>query len=204
VDGPQPRWEWLYRWQVPDTARAKPAMRGLTAISAASGQGQELIGALETMGRIEVINPARNHEVRREFDIRAYFEKAWGGTQDKVSLFAYNEFTPFTHPGTGDKFHLIGGWIRHPGSDDLLRSAWVLVRDAAAHYTHFRVWDGAHATAANLTGGLRGARTICVSPFPSDEGRVIYLGGFDAAAGPHRDTAWIYKGTLTASERKKP
>jgi hypothetical protein len=45
-------------------------------------------------------------------------------------------------------------------------------------------------------GGLRSVRTVCVSPFPEDQGRVLYFGGFDAAQGPHRDTAWIYKGTL--------
>jgi polyhydroxybutyrate depolymerase len=200
LDGPQPDWEWLYRWEVPNTARATPAMRGLSAIPAADGEGQQLIGALQTAGRIERINPAQNHSVQSEFDIRTHFETAWGGRQDKLCLFAYNNFSPFTHPDTGAMYHLIGGWVRHPGSPELQRSAWVLVRDAQENYSHFRVWGGESATSANLTSGLRGARTICVSPFPEDHGRILYLGGFDAANGPHRDTAWIYKGSLKAKQ----
>jgi hypothetical protein len=175
-------------------------MRGLSAIPAADGEGQQLIGALQTAGRIERINPAQNHSVQSEFDIRAHFETAWGGRQDKLCLFAYNNFSPFTHPDTGAMYHLIGGWVRHPGSPELQRSAWVLVRDAQENYSHFRVWGGESATSANLTSGLRGARTICVSPFPEDHGRILYLGGFDAANGPHRDTAWIYKGSLKAKQ----
>ena len=34
--------------------------------------------------------------------------------------------TPFTHPDTGEKYLLIGGWIRHPGDLDFQRSAWML------------------------------------------------------------------------------
>jgi hypothetical protein len=56
----------------------------------------------------------------------------------------------------------------------------------------------------SAVGGLRSARTVCVSPFPEDKGRVLYFGGFDAAQGPHRDSAWIYKGTLLIAGKEKP
>jgi hypothetical protein len=60
----------------------------------------------------------------------------------------------------------------------------------------FRYGYSKCATSKTAVGGPRSARTVCVSPFPEDKGRVLHFGGFDAAQGPHRDTAWIYKGIL--------
>jgi len=203
VDGAQPKWEFVYRWEAESAHRRKsmPAMRGLTAIPSPDGKSEVLIGAPESTGVIEVIAPGRTPLAVRELDIRDYFAKAWNATGEmSASLFAYNEFTPFTHPATGACVHLIGGWIRHPAGGELERSSWMLVRDATGHYTHLRIWDPAHPPADNIFGGLRGCRTICVSPFPEDAGRVIYCGGFDATGlgrdTKYRDTAWIYKGTL--------
>jgi hypothetical protein len=45
---------------------------------------------------------------------------------------------------------------------------------------------------------LLATRTIEVSPFPEDESRVLYFGGFDCAGVDSRNTAWIYKGTFKA------
>lgn len=203
VDGVQPKWEFVYRWEAESANRRKsmPAMRGLTAIPALDGKGEVLIGAPESTGVIEVIAPDPTPLATRELDIRDYFAKSWNATGEMgASLFAYNEFTPFTHPDTGARVHLIGGWIRHPDGGELNRSSWMLVRDATGHYTHHRIWDSAHPPAEKVFGGLRGCRTICVSPFPEDKGRVIYCGGFDATGlssdSKYRDTAWIYKGTL--------
>ena len=86
----------------------------------------------------------------------------------------------------------------------------MLVRDAAGQYSHLRVRDAAHPPAEGVKDGLRGCRTICVSPFPEDAGRVIYLGGFDGAGltenARYRDTAWIYKATLPSpvKQNSKP
>jgi hypothetical protein len=32
----------------------------------------------------------------------------------------------------------------------------------------------------------------------------VYFGGFDAAQGPHRDTAWIYRALLPQVGKEKP
>jgi arylformamidase len=210
VDGVQPKWEFVYRWEAKSAHRRKsmPAMRGPTAIPALDGKGEVLIGAPESTGVIEVIAPGPMPLATRELDIRDYFAKSWNATGEmSASLFAYNEFTPFTHPDTGARVHLIGGWIRHPAGGELNRSSWMLVRDATGHYTHLRVWDPAHPPAEIVFGGLRGCRTICVSPFPEDKGRVIYCGGFDATGlggdTKYRDTAWILKGALLETESSK-
>ena len=45
---------------------------------------------------------------------------------------------------------------------------------------------------------LVSVRTIAVSPFPSDLGKVLYFGGYDPNSQPSHNTAWIYKGTVPA------
>jgi hypothetical protein len=53
---------------------------------------------------------------------------------------------------------------------------------------------------------LAGTRTIECSPFPEDQGRVFYFGGYDVAGirGAEHNTAWIYKGTLQSANKEKP
>jgi len=36
-------------------------------------------------------------------------------------------------------------------------------------------------------------RTIAVSPFPEDQGQVLYLGGYDGHFAPGHNTAWLYR-----------
>ena len=43
---------------------------------------------------------------------------------------------------------------------------------------------------------LVATRTIAVSPFPEDQGRVLYFGGYDCNGVPSHNTAWIYRGEL--------
>ena len=43
---------------------------------------------------------------------------------------------------------------------------------------------------------LVATRTIAVSPFPEDQGKALYFGGYDCNGVPSHNTAWIYKGTI--------
>ena len=62
-----------------------------------------------------------------------------------------------------------------------------------------------HANGADITYEVAGnhrprepqlvsTRTIAMSPFPEDRGRVLYFGGYDCNAVPSHNTAWIYRG----------
>jgi hypothetical protein len=104
--------------------------------------------------------------------------------------------TPALHPDTGERVLLIAGGIMPglQGNDARAKCAWYLVRHADGRYGTGQIFDPAVVPTA--VGGLRSARTVCVSPFPEDKGRVVFFGGFDAAQGPHHNTAWIYKATL--------
>lgn len=201
VDGPQPRWEWIGEWGHRLASRGVAWMRGITAIPDPEHPGKDMIlCSREVDGVIEIINPQRNHERRVEFDLRRHFGGLVGAQdgQKFTTLFAYNEMTPAIHPDTGERVLLIAGGIMpgRSGDDARAKCAWYLVRHADGRYGTGQVFDPAVVPTA--VGGLRSARTVCVSPFPEDKGRVLYFGGFDAAQGPHCDTLWIYRGTLNA------
>jgi hypothetical protein len=207
VDGPQPRWEWIGEWGHRRDHRGVAWVRGLTAIPDPQQPGKErLLCSREVDGVIEVVDPQRNHEPRVEFDLRRHFGGLVGAQEGQLftTLFAYNEMTPAVHPDTGEPVLLIAGGIMPglPGNDARAKGAWYLVRHADGRYGTGQVFDPAVVPLA--VGGLRSVRTICVSPFPEEEGRVFYFGGFDAARGPHRDTAWIYEGALPPTNKGKP
>ncbi|MBU0606351.1 MAG: hypothetical protein KKI08_00640, partial [Armatimonadetes bacterium] len=199
VDGSRPRWEWIGEWGHRTDSRGVAWLRGLTAIPDPEREGKELLlGSREVDGVIEVINPQRNHDHRVEFDLRRHFGGLVSAREGQrlTTLFAYNEMTPAVHPDTGERVLLIGGGIMPglPGDDARAKGAWCLVRHADGRYGTVAIYDPAVFPPAR--GGLRSVRTICASPFAEDRGRVWYCGGFDAAQGPHLDTAWIYMGSL--------
>ena len=182
-------------------------MRGLTAIpDPKGGAHQVLLGTCNYPGVVYRIDPRQNHAVTTELDIRAYMAKAFGVTALRgPSLSAYNNFLPATDPDTGEKVHLLGLWVNHPAgrSTDLGGSAWYLVRHADGTYGHGRVFDPGHAR-PNPPRGLLATRTIEVSPFPEDKGRVLYFGGYDCANIESHNTAWIYRGTLPGTKKDRP
>jgi arylformamidase len=215
VDGPKPRWEWIYQWEWSHpraaevierdgTGSAKPGLRGLTPL--ADGDRTILLGAREHPGVIERIDPAGSPHAVLDLDIRDYFSLRWpryDPVRGGVTLFAYNDMTPATHPDTGERVHLIGGWVRHPDAvtwEPHAQGGFFLIRHADGSYNHGYVHDPADDNANRLWVGLRGVRTICPSPFPTERGRVWYFGGFDAANGPHQHTAWLYRGEIPKPE----
>jgi hypothetical protein len=209
VDGEQPRWELLWRWPhlIKEKGDETEILRGLTAITDPAGGGhQVLLGTCNYPGVVYRIDPRRNFAVTTELDIRAYFAKAFGvGELRGPCLSAYNNFLPATDPDTGEKVHLLGLWINHPDgrATENGASAWYLVRHADGTYAHGCVFDSKHPK-PNAPRGLLATRTIEVSPFPEDKGRVLYFGGFDCAHIESRDTAWIYKGVFPPVGKEEP
>jgi hypothetical protein len=201
VDGSNPTWQRVYQWPNINRPRYYGGMRGLTTLPATDHQSHELLlGAREQPGVIELIDPNRNYDVIQTFNYREYFRSLWGGLGGAASIAAYNEMTSMTHPDTGEKVHLIGLWINHPslryGENELGLSSWYLIRRENGEYEHGQVFDSQHLF-PDAPGGLRASRTIVVSPFPEDRGRVLYFGGYDAGgSGRKHNTAWIYRAVL--------
>ncbi len=211
VDGPQPRWEWVGEWGHRHVHRGVAWVRGLTAIPDSENLGKELfVCSREVDSVIEVVDPQRNHEARVEFDLRKHFGGLVGAREGQrvTTIFAYNEMTPAVHPDTGERVHLIGGGVMPTlrGESPQAKGAWYLVRHADGRYGTGHVFDPDVIPTAH--GGLRCVRTICASPFPEEQGRVLYFGGYDGGdlgtGMKHRDTAWIYRGLLpTPAERAR-
>lgn len=205
VDGDKPRWELVWRWphKIMERGDETEILRGLTAIpDPRGGTHQVLLGTCSYPGVIYRIDPDQNHAVTTELDIRAYFAKAFGvSTLRGPCLSAYNNCLPVTDPDTGEKVHLLGLWIDHPAGRGTEKgsSAYYLVRHADGTYGHGRVFDPKQPK-PNPPRGLLATRTIEVSPFPEDKGRVFYFGGYDCADIKSHNTAWIYKATVPAAE----
>ncbi|GEM_PF-248066 len=203
IDGKAPRWERVWQWPIfrREDANEGEIMRGLTAVPAPEGGSHEvLVGTCNFPGVVYRIDPEKGHEVATELDIRAYFARSWEvPSLQGACLSAYNRLVPAIDPDTGETVHLIGVWVNHPAGrqTDLGLSAWYLVRHADGTYAHGRVFaPGAPLNHAER--GLEATRTLEVSPFPEDEGRVLYAGGFDCAKKDSHNTAWIYRGVLRA------
>jgi len=207
VDGASPRWELVWRWphRIVDRGDEPEILRGLTAVPDPLRCGQEvLLGTCSYPGVIYRIDPARGFAATTELDIRKYFAKAFGVPALRgPCLSAYNDFLPAADPDTGESVHLLGVWILHPAGQGTPEgaSAWYLVRHGDGTYSHGRVFDPAHPV-PNPPRGLLAARTLAISPFPEDKGRVLDAGGFDCARIESRDTAWIYRGEIAAQTAK--
>jgi hypothetical protein len=200
-DGPRPKWERVYQWPMPSRkggADEAYLMRGLTAVPAPDGQGEVLLGTRAADGVIERINPRDHHRVTVELDIKAHFARHWNLPRyTGAALSAYNRIIPWTVPGSGERVHLIGVAVGHPEHRETPphNGSWYLVRHADGTYSTGSIYDPTHPITEGQS--LRGTRAIEVSPFPADDGRVLYFGGGDIGKQTSLDTAWIYKGTLS-------
>jgi catechol 2,3-dioxygenase-like lactoylglutathione lyase family enzyme len=210
VDGPNARWEWvpIKEWedpQQPGRSLRTAQFRGMATVPAPDGKGEVLLCAWDAQDAVmERIDPRNGFKVTVELNVRDFLTKQWG-RRVGIGTFAYNDMLPVTHPGTGEKAHLIGLWLMHPDGEgnELGKSSWYLVRYADGTYRYQRIWDDKNPL-TDAKYGLRGCRSIRPSPFPEEAGRVFYFCGFDQhgakGAGATGPTAWIYKGTI----EKKP
>jgi hypothetical protein len=196
IDGAKPRWELVYQWPLSDEPN-KGNLRGLTAFSPSQGGPEFLLGAQEKPGLVHRIDPMKQYQVSQDFDFRQFFIKQWGGLGGAASLAAYNDMTPVVHPTTKERALLMGLWMNHPQQNtELGLSSWYLVRRTSGAYEYGRVFDPNHPK-PDAPKGLRATRTIIVSPFTADRGRVLYFGGYDAGGDDIKhNTAWIYKAEI--------
>jgi hypothetical protein len=115
-----------------------------------------------------------------EIYLRAALRGRFGNPQPYFYMVvAYNDM-----PRLRD-VHLIGLGVFGPlpGHGN---SAWYVTRDDGGHYELHEI--------ASLSGRpLIAARTIVPSPFPEEQGQVLYIGGYDTNKQSSHNTAWIYR-----------
>jgi hypothetical protein len=197
VDGLNPSWQKVYEF--PGAQESVSGMRGLTAIPNPKGNGEVLSMSLEGFSaKIMYLDPSDN-SVITELDMDMFFEEQWGADWDKAKQNNWNYIiptidatTPMTDPQTGEHLLLMGLYAIKPSKPSV---SWYLIRHADASYTLHEIpnifdWRG-------MPKGLKGTRTIRVSPFASDKGQVIYMGGFMSSIKPEfHNTAWIYSADI--------
>lgn len=206
TDGPSPSWQEVYfcpqeTWMV--------GIRGLTAVPNPSGNGQVLLFA--ALNSVRRINPADGYQETVELDMKFFLGTLWNTTIPYV-LCAYNDFLAYTVPDTGEKVWLFGFESMYSPLEVQKNPQWRTFKiDFLGHYyaaegryfiRHATEKGIAFEVAEVADPGLPtlvAVRTIAVSPFPADQGRVLYFGGFDCNSQPSHNTGWIYRGALTGN-----
>ncbi|MFZ4765825.1 MAG: PKD domain-containing protein, partial [Roseimicrobium sp.] len=195
-------WSLVYRWPTTTLAQTE-FLRGLTTVPDPLDGGHEIIlGAFEVPGTIvrfdpTVSDPVNGIGVTTELDIRAYFNAVMPGQiiNQTGAAAAYNRFTPFTDPDTGERVWLCGTWVSlQNNTTPPNNGTFYLIRHRDGSYHHGYINDPLNPISAGQQ--LTGCRDIEPSPFPEDAGRVLYLCGYDGGIGPSHNTAWIYRSTI--------
>ncbi len=194
VDGLVPHWQMVY--QFTDPPYQTDGLRGLTTVPSPSGDGDVLLESLEgPLGYIGYLNPAAGFASTNELYFLPYLLRRWGGLPQPYVVAAYNDTTPLQDPKTGEPLELIGLEAQDPQPGHQ-NSSWYLVRHLNGTYDLHEI--PAIATPENPNPSLVATRAIVVSPFPEDQGKMVYFGGYDASWDTtDHNTAWIYRAPLS-------
>lgn len=189
IDGSNPRWEAVvdYSSQFTPILNGPSGLRGLTCVERPGGAGPSLIAGFEGIGqvfRIDRVGTGWQVASPPEYDVNRELSLLVGQTVD-YTIIANNTFTPLVDPDTGQTVHLMTVQTRPALSDD----AWYTIRSA----------NGAHVlrtirSTAFMPGlSLRSTRSAILSPFPEENGRVVYIAGYDVVDDPSYNTAYVLR-----------
>ncbi len=197
VDGAEPNWDTVYTYPPPPVWAS--GLRGLTTIANPTGPGDALITGKEGLVA-DVLRFDPNAGFRPVIELYAqnFLRQRWGtgySLSDNYVVLSYNDMPQYVDPRTGETVQLVTMLAQSPNPDQA-NSAWFLVRHANAQYDLHEV--PALPTPNNPDPALRATRSIVVSPFPEDRGRVFYLSGYDVSEMPSHNTGWIYRASLKA------
>jgi len=205
VDGREPFWKRVAGWPHHEAHQRRNLTSELrfSPIPNPDEKAADILLATQAhpVNSISRIDPDDDFRMTLDLDVQDYVSDRIPGA--RVMSIAANGFAPFRHPDTGEQVHLGGLWLYFRDQTDTpdANAAWYLVRYDDGTYGHGRIFDPNNPIPnRGIPGGLRDARTICVSPFSEDHGRVLYLGGFNCGTHYMKEklinTAWIYKGTM--------
>jgi len=192
IDGPEPTWREVFRWE--PEQRAGAGLRGITAVSAPKGGHQVILGSREQEGRILRIDPLNHFKVTLELRSDIFLDETVGEFRGG-KLVAYNRFVPGKHPLTDEPIH----WVTVAGvKTGDIKAAWLMIRHTDGKYETVRVFDSELSNPPTLVS----TRTLEFAPWSDRE---FYTGGYDGAANRRRNhnTAWVFKGTLP-NQRQQP
>ncbi len=167
--------------------------------------------------KVRRLDPAAGFKETIEVDMPVFLTEKLGLPVVGV-LSAYNDLMPYVMPGTGETLWLFGFECSHPpavlNSHPRIKARVQMKDPPVTRFTGNGRYCIRHAKGADLTyevaeitdprePQLVSTRTIAVSPFAEDHGRVLYFGGYDCNDVPSHNTAWIYRGELAAKPSAK-
>jgi hypothetical protein len=197
VDGVQPCWTKIFT-HPDDNCPAGPGengWRGATPILDGAGSEYLMVameGWISHVGRLELVPEIAFFQ---ELQVQTYLSEAWE-IDTGYSILAYNDMTPFTL-NNGETVVLMGLEAATP-SDPLAWKdiwapwAWFLIRYPDTNFEMRRILDPTLAVQPKLVA----TRTLVLSPFDSEQGHVLYAGGFDANHQSCHNRAWLYRGEI--------
>ena len=197
-------WEQFFTYETANNNPDGSGFRALTCTNLSGGQLALMTGLEGPAGYIFTIDP-QTGAGSIVVDTRKSLTKQWGGAPlaGLITGYDYEDVTPVT--SGPDTFQLTGLSTESPIANEQ-NAAWFLSCELNDYgcdfnsaqstsqppYWLFEVpalpWPYSRSDTA-----LRSIRTIAVSPFPEDQGQVMYLGGYDARNEPAHNTAWLYR-----------
>jgi len=203
TDGATPAWKDVYfcEKEMPSVG-----IRGLTAVPKPGGKGEVLWFA--AFRKLRRLDPAAGFKETIELDMPEFLTKNLG-VEVNFALCAYNELLPYVLPDTGEALWLFGFGCAHPAavlnahpsikaraqttkSGGLAGNGRYCIRHTKGADLTFEVAEITDPCAPQLIA----TRSIVVSPFPADQGRVLYFAGYDCNSVLSHNTAWIYRAEL--------
>ncbi len=206
TDGASPTWKEVYfcEKEIPPFV-----IRGLTAVPKPGGKGEVLW--FVTSKKVRRLDPTAGFQETIELDLPVFLTEKLGLPVVSV-LAAYNELMPCVVPGTGETLWLFGFQCSHPAaiinSHPRIKARALMETSARKGLAGNGRYCVRHAQGADITyelaeildprePQLESTRTIVASPFPEDQGKALYFGGYDCDSIPSHNTAWVYRGELT-------
>jgi hypothetical protein len=214
VNGPSPSWRVIVNESdLPGGTAVDPAVggiRGLTAVPNPTGSGQSLlflwVPGNQSKGDIVRLDPNGSGGYTTSIEISlSPIASKYLNSSAAVVLGAYNNILRVTNPATGDVDYIIGlqTWVSNKSglptmswgdaNGGTYAGALYAIRGSNGSYSMGEV--NGKFPAGNPP--LEAIRCYAISPFPSDHGKVIYFGGYDADGHPCLDTAWVFSTTLS-------
>lgn len=188
------QWREFYTYNIAnpfDQTKYVSGFRALTCIDDPNQPGQKAIltGFEGSAGDILHIN-IQSGQATSELRARQLLTQS-GLNPGKDIIEAYSAIPELSH---NNQNLWLFGTLHRSVRPDQPSSAWLLSRSGtnspgySAHEVRALSWPYQRSDQ-----NLWSIRTIAVSPFPEDQGKVLYIGGYDGHFRPDHNTAWLYR-----------
>jgi hypothetical protein len=188
-------WETVYTYPISnefDRTKYASGFRGLTCVNDPGRDGKKLLlsGFEGVSGDILRIDPETGTPTV-ELHSRQFLTHQWGAGPERPDIIAGYNDAPVAKRDPETRIFTV--LARSPNASEE-NSAWFMSRTTgdppryALHEVNPLRWPNSRSDNA-----LWSVRAVAISPFPEDQGQVLYLGGYDGHFQPDHNTAWLYR-----------